>query len=498
MLFFHFNRTLGELNQGGGITSNCFHIIKLIDLRVFRVCFVANLLIQNGNWKVGLKKSTAKDIAQKQVIKIDEEASISCAVDLMYKENHRDVIVESKNENHRFGVLTASDLIRLRVSKVDFALPIKTIKYDKIFSISEDTSIEDILEEVNHEVECLCTVNKDGDLTGVVFYADIISSIDPKTLLEKRVISEIILNQHVKKAQITDPTIDVISLMDHHLNDSVLLYDNDKPAGIITTKDIVKLFGESNNLHLPVANYMSAPVETIPFNTSIKQALEFIQAKNFKRLIVEDRKGEVIGQITQGELISRVYSRWTDMIRHNDTHLKKVNKELQIRATKYEELSSVDHLTGIYNRAKFESELQKEINRVDRYQTQSFSIVFFDVDYFKKVNDQFGHSVGDLVLQEICLNVQKQMRITDVFARWGGEEFVIILPATSIQSAFTVAEKLRVSVNEMELTGVGQVSCSFGVAHFRSGDTFHSVILRADQATYLAKANGRNRVEISQ
>jgi len=459
---------------------------------------LVTLFIESGKRKFGLKKSTAKDIAQKQVIKIDEEASINSAVDLMYKENHRDVIVVSKNENHRFGVLTASDLIRLRVSQVDFALPIKTIKYDKIFSIGEDTPIEEILEEVNHEVECLCITNKGGDLTGVVFYADIISSIDPKTLLEKRVISEIILNQHVKKAQITDPTIDVISLMDHHLNDSVLLYDNDKPTGIITTKDIVKLFGEGNNLHLSIAKYMSSPVETIPFNTSIKKALEFIQVKNFKRLIVEDRKGEVIGQITQGELISRVYSRWTDMIRHNDSQLKQVNKELQMRATKYEELSSVDYLTGIYNRAKFEFELQKEINRVQRYNSESFSIVFFDVDHFKKVNDQYGHSVGDMVLQEICLHIQKQMRITDVFARWGGEEFVIILPETSIQSAYTVAEKLRVSVHELDFTGVGNVSCSFGVAQFEGGDTFHSLILRADQATYLAKANGRNRVEISQ
>ena len=475
-----------------------FLYIKLIDQRGVEVGFVATILIENGKWKGGLKKSTAKDIAQKQVVKIDEEASISSAVDLMYKENHRDVIVESKNENHRFGVLTASDLIRLKVSKIDFSLPIKAIKYDKIFSVGEDTPIEEILEEVNHEVECLCITNKNGDLTGVVFYADIISSIDPKTLLEKRVISEIILNQHVKKSQITDPAIDVISLMDHHLNDSVLLYDNDKPAGIITTKDIVKLFGEGNNLHLPIAKYMSSPVETIPFNTSIKQALEFIQAKNFKRLIVEDRKGKVIGQITQGELISRVYSRWTDMIRHNDTHLKQVNKELQIRATRYEELSSVDHLTGIYNRAKFEFELQKEINRVERYNSEPFSIVFFDVDHFKKVNDQFGHSVGDMVLQKICFHIQKQMRITDVFARWGGEEFVIILPATSIESACAVAEKLRASVYGLELAGVGKVSCSFGVAQLESGDTFHSIVLRADQATYLAKANGRNRVERSQ
>ncbi|WP_297307786.1 diguanylate cyclase [Neptuniibacter sp.] len=444
-----------------------------------------------------MKTSTAKDIAQSQVIKVREDDSIRCAVELMYRENHRDVIVESTNNDHRFGLLTASDLIRLKVLQVDFSQPIKSIKYDRVFSISEDTPLEEILEEVNHEVECLCTTDQRGELTGVVFYADIISSIDPQALLEKRMISEIILNQHIKKAQVTDETINVISLMDHHLNDCVLLYDNNEPVGIITTKDIIKLFGEKLDLQLPISKYMSTPVETIRYNTSIKNALDFIRRKNFKRLIVEDRNATVIGQITQGELISRVYSRWTDMVRDNDDHLKKLNKELKSRATKFEELSIVDHLTGIYNRAKFEFELQKEINRVERYKTETFSIVFLDIDHFKQVNDKHGHAVGDIVLQQVSRHMQNQMRLTDVFARWGGEEFVVLLPSTCLEDGYVVAEKLRKSVNELPLEGVGSVSCSFGVAAFSEGDTFHTVILRADQATYKAKANGRNRVEVS-
>ena len=288
-----------------------------------------------------------KDIAQKNVIKIDENQSIENAVILMFRENHRKVIVTSNNIHHRFGLLTANDLIRLRVAQVDFSQPIKSIKYDKIFSINEDAPLDDILDEVSHEIECFCITDTQGDLTGVVFYADIISSIDPNLLLEKRAISEIILNQHLKKAQVSDSTIDVIALMDHLLNDCVLIYDHDKPVGIITTKDVIKLFGEKQDLNQRISNHMSQPVKTIAYDTSIKKALDFIQSNNFKRLIVEDRDGVAVGQITQGELISRVFSRWVDNVRSNDKQLKEANRTLQIRATRFEEMSVIDHLTGI-------------------------------------------------------------------------------------------------------------------------------------------------------
>ena len=440
---------------------------------------------------------TVKDIAQKNVIRIDATESIACAVELMYRENHRNIIVVSQNVNHRFGLLTANDLIRLRVNQVDFSNPIDSIKYDKIFSISEDTPLDDVLEEVSHEIECLCVTDQNDKLAGVVFYADIISSIDPHRLLEKRTISEIILNQHLKKAQVSDPAINVIGLMDHLLNDCVMVFDIDKPVGIITTKDVIRLFGEEQDLNQPVSEFMSQPIQTIPYDTSIKEALNFIQRKQFKRLIIEDRDGFVVGQITQGELINRVYSRWSEILRDNDKQLKEMNRALQVRATKFEEMSVIDHLTGIYNRAKFEVELQKEIDRVKRYGSETFSVLFFDVDHFKQVNDNYGHAAGDYVLQEICQTVSKRMRLTDIVARWGGEEFVAILPSTNQDKAKVVAEKLRETIFNMTFDEVGHVTCSFGVGEFHQDDTFHSVILRVDKAMYQAKANGRNRVELA-
>lgn len=413
----------------------------------------------------------------------------------MYQENHRNIIVTSDNEYHRFGLLTANDLIRLRLAKVDFAQSIDTVKYDRLFAISGEMKLADILDEVSHDIECLCVTNEQGDLSGVVFYTDIISSVDPQLLLEKRSIGEIIHSQHLKCAQSTDLTIDVIGLMDHMLNDCVMIFNLAEPVGIITTKDVVRLFGEGKDLQQPISHFMSKPIETIPADSSIKDALDFIQARKFKRLIVEDHEGMIIGQITQGELITRIYTRWSELVRNNNDRMKEMNQALKIRATKFEELSVVDHLTGVYNRVKFELELKKEIDRVSRYKAPAFSVIFFDVDHFKKVNDTYGHSAGDLVLQQISHCISKQMRLTDIFARWGGEEFVAILPSTNLESALVVAEKLRASVSALEFPEVGHVTCSFGVGEYRPQDNFHSIILRADKAMYQAKANGRNRVE---
>lgn len=444
-----------------------------------------------------MKNLKVKEIAQKNVIAITDEETIQGAVDLMYRENHRNVIVTSEDKHHRFGLLTANDLIRLRLAGVDFSLAIKNIKYDRLFSISEDTLLTDVLDEVSHDIECLCLVDDTGFLTGVVFYTDIISSVDPQLLLEKRSIGEIIHSQHLKCAQVRDETISVIGLMDHMLNDCVMIFDMATPVGIITTKDVVRLFGEGCDLLKPVAEYMSKPIETIRYDSSIQQALDFIQAKKFKRIIVEDLDGNIVGQITQGELISRIYTRWSEMVRNNDARLKEMNQALKVRATKFEELSVVDHLTGVYNRVKFELELQKEIDRVKRYGSAPFSIVFFDVDHFKRVNDTYGHAVGDLVLQQISQLMGQQMRLTDIFARWGGEEFVTVLPSTDLECAAVVAEKLRKKVSELNIDEVGRITCSFGVASYSPEDSFHSIILRADKAMYLAKSNGRNRVEVS-
>lgn len=431
------------------------------------------------------------DIATKKVVSIDDTQTIRDAVDLMYKTNHRDVIITSTKQK-KFGLIKANDLIKLKLQNIDFNRTLSSIKFDYVNTIHENTKVTEALEDISMSCNCVCIVDDNNNLKGFVSYQDIISSINPNMLLEKRTISELLLSSHLKEANINAKTQDVIGMMDTMIHDSVIITDEEKSVGIITTKDIIALFGDDKDLSLPIKTYMNSPIETIKHTTSIADSIKFIQEKHFKRLIVEDNEGKIVGQISQEELIAKAYSRWADLMKDNDSQLKQVNKILQARATKYEELSTTDALTGIFNRSKFEYELSQEIKRLKRYDVETFSLVLFDIDHFKKINDEHGHLVGDNVLQKLTREIQNSLRTTDVFARWGGEEFVIIMPLTKLENGLKAVEILQSKILSMNCTLVEKVTCSFGITQYKDGDDINSILLRVDNAMYKAKQSGRN------
>jgi diguanylate cyclase (GGDEF)-like protein/PAS domain S-box-containing protein len=160
---------------------------------------------------------------------------------------------------------------------------------------------------------------------------------------------------------------------------------------------------------------------------------------------------------------------------------------------KLQKLATVDSLTGIYNRYKTNEEIEIEIGRNKRYD-ENFALAMFDIDHFKKVNDTYGHEVGDYVLQEISNIVTNEIRESDRFGRWGGEEFMLILPKLSKKEALHVSEKLRGKIESHDFKDIGRITISIGVTVFEPSDTKESLLKRADNALYRAKNEGRNRV----
>ncbi|QOY51314.1 sensor domain-containing diguanylate cyclase [Candidatus Sulfurimonas baltica] len=158
-----------------------------------------------------------------------------------------------------------------------------------------------------------------------------------------------------------------------------------------------------------------------------------------------------------------------------------------------EKLASTDQLTGIYNRHKFEELFKLELERVARYKNP-LSIILFDIDFFKKINDTHGHDVGDTVLKSIVSVVIENIRNIDIFVRWGGEEFLILCPETDSENAVILAQKLRIKIESTTFGVAGNVTSSFGVTSYREDDTENSFIKRADDCLYKAKHEGRNRV----
>ncbi|WP_237261611.1 sensor domain-containing diguanylate cyclase [Thiomicrorhabdus immobilis] len=178
------------------------------------------------------------------------------------------------------------------------------------------------------------------------------------------------------------------------------------------------------------------------------------------------------------------------VIMHDITSQELYKKQLEF-------LSQTDTLTGISNRLVFNQTLVQEVQRSHRYHSD-LSLLIFDIDFFKNINDSYGHEVGDQVLITLSEEVGKLLRETDVFCRIGGEEFTIIMPETNLHDAEQTAERLRKAIEELpQSTLPTQLTVSFGVAAMTRWDNDKTLLKRADQALYRAKENGRNRVEIA-
>jgi len=197
--------------------------------------------------------------------------------------------------------------------------------------------------------------------------------------------------------------------------------------------------------------------------------------KSQLELVVEERTGELKAKNAQLEC--------------EIEEKQKIEAELK-------ELATTDSLTSIYNRRKFNEVLSYELRRDERYPS-GLSLVLCDLDNFKLINDKYGHNTGDEVLKSFSKMVKGLIRSSDTFARWGGEEFVLLLPETGFETAMQIAEKIRQETENFLFSDTCRITASFGVTQFLEGDTETVLINRADEALYKAKTNGRNRLEVN-
>jgi diguanylate cyclase (GGDEF)-like protein len=163
-----------------------------------------------------------------------------------------------------------------------------------------------------------------------------------------------------------------------------------------------------------------------------------------------------------------------------------------------QDLATHDELTGVHNRRHLMEMLRHEKSRCARTGTM-FCIAMVDLDFFKRINDKYGHQAGDDVLRDFSRNANQRMRTTDYFGRYGGEEFLLILMDTSLEGARIGADRVRRDAEQLSFVGIAPeltISVSIGLAQHRSGEEIEQTLQRADGALYRAKAGGRNRVEV--
>lgn len=174
--------------------------------------------------------------------------------------------------------------------------------------------------------------------------------------------------------------------------------------------------------------------------------------------------------------------------------LGRTNRALQTHKEQLMQLSITDPLTGLANRRHLMDFLNQAWQRSQRF-ASTFSVIIADIDFFKKINDQYGHQQGDVVLKAVAAQMQAMVRKVDLVARFGGEEFVLVLQEATLNTAVELAQRLRQAVSELAFEGVpGGITCSYGVAQVHPDEDIEQILKRADLALYDAKHSGRNRV----
>lgn len=433
------------------------------------------------------------DIAQKSLVRSDFSLSVRDAIGMMHARSVSSLVIESGGDRYIFSV---EDMLSFIHAGGDSALTLSEFPLMRIPCMSAKEKLLVLLEFMERSQQRYVGVTNEFDvLIGIVTYTDILTSIDPAVLLERRMIGDLLYRN--------EPVIftrdwileDVI----HHfrkIEDAIIVVENGRPIGIVTTKDVFRIISSGGSMERPLGEYMTSPVITTQQSSSINEALLQLKQHAIKRAIVVDDDQQLLGVITQSQLIGYAYGSWVHILRNHTSELQELVDMLQIKTRSLELLTITDVLTGLGNRRLLNQQVEEEIERINRYHGASFSLLLLDIDHFKNINDTYGHLIGDAVLKQIGQLLKESIRLTDSAIRWGGEEFAVMLRSTPIFPAREFADRIRKIISDATFPEEIELTVSIGLGEYipseKESDFFH----RIDKALYRAKHHGRNRVEV--
>lgn len=196
-------------------------------------------------------------------------------------------------------------------------------------------------------------------------------------------------------------------------------------------------------------------------------------------------------------MLSNMYRKQLFNSKKKEKKMKEIYEILKIEKEQIVNLAKRDELTGLKNRRGLTDDISI-LEKNFRTKAETFSVIFMDIDFFKKVNDTYGHDIGDEILKEYSRVINQNIRISDYFARWGGEEFVLLCSDTSIYQATKMAEKLCRTIESHKFINDLRITSSFGISEYVKNDSISNVFKRADTALYEAKESGRNKVRVKE
>ncbi|MEA1952978.1 MAG: diguanylate cyclase [Campylobacterota bacterium] len=349
-------------------------------------------------------------------------------------------------------------------------LPIKNLKYNNVAWL---VSYE--------ETPCINLILKNGFIIkliglfiSVLFIYFIAQLIYSKRLIEKRkILLDDILNLTDNIIFITD--FKNVSFSNNKFK-NFLNIKHTKEFNIRMNHNVLKIF-------IPREGYLHEGL----LNKNKSLIVLFKKTPEDKRIVI----------ISDKYFQEKIFKIHILKIHYNNDYLITLSDITQLKAkqTLTEKKAYIDGLTGVYNRNKFDEILEDELRRTKRYK-HPLSIAIIDIDKFKDVNDTYGHLIGDEILIMLAQSINNNVRDTDTFARWGGEEFVILFKETTVQNAYEVCKNLKKIIVALTHPTVGSITVSFGLTEHEANESMETMFIRCDKALYLAKENGRNRIEV--
>ena len=416
-----------------------------------------------------VRSLTVKVLAQ-LVHNITEAVNGKDGLEIFQKHN------DPKNQNEPFDIIVTDinmpkmDGLQMlaEISKIDNSVPsiITTAHNDADF----------LKQAINQRVRGY--VNKPLNLHDLI--DSIIIAVEPKFLKDEL----ININKNLE-SQVEEKTLELRSILDSQ-NSMIAVYNDKKIT--IANQTLLNFYG-IKTIEEFEDRYNSIEKTFIDGKNNFSENwIDEIQKLDSINNIVKIKNQEDEEKIFQVNIRSFIYNTVHYVVSFNDvTELKQYTYKLQYQATH-------DNLTKLYNRQRFNDDLNSEIKRVERY-NHTLSLLMFDIDDFKMINDQFGHDVGDTVLISISDILRNSIRSTDIPARWGGEEFMVLLPETSIEACDKVAQNLRKNIESFKFEGVDRtVTVSIGIVEYKDRSTKDTLIKNVDIALYQAKHNGKNQV----
>jgi diguanylate cyclase (GGDEF)-like protein len=530
-----------------------------------------------------------KDVAQKENFSVQSDSSIKNLVDLM-NINQKGVVVILEDENP-VGILTERDIVEVlyRGGSLDETVN-KYTKKTLVTTFGERTVGYALNLTLENNIRRVIVVDDSNRFHGIVTQQDLLKYLEEDFYRLSIKVKHIVRNTGGLLSAAPENSLhDVLKLLAANKISAVPIIENQKPVGIISEKDILRLAGEKIPLDSTAGEHMTSPVDTARLGSLLVEIVEVMNYKKIRRVVVVDEEGSAINVVSIRDVIENLegdYNKFLErklqsakeilnllpdmLIEVTDTGkeqliiwandkalnkfgsdmldkpvnsffpsetwdniystLKKLNKIDHIKLKKddriYElsgffvttfgkmeqgrfqmimrditediKLSTTDPLTEIYNRRFLNEFMMKELER-SRRMNSHFSLVISDIDDFKIVNDSYGHLAGDTVLKVLARTITETVRNLDVVGRYGGDEFMLILPDADKETALSIISRLRENVENMDIPVLNDVKAkitvSFGIASFpENGTSLDDLLIEADKKLYKAKGLGKNQI----